>query len=255
MDACVGIIGGTGLYQWPGLNIVEKKQIDTPYGATSAALVFGNFANHRLVFLARHGEQHQWAPHRVNYRANLWALHQQGVRSVLAINAVGGITAEMVPKALVIPHQLIDYTHGRLTSYCDIEHPKKVDHVDLSEPYTQQLRLKILNAAAELALPCVDYGVYGVTQGPRLETAAEIVRMARDGCDLVGMTSMPEAALARELQLDYVCLAIVANWAAGCGINGVGSAAPPISLDEIYENVRVSSNHAAALVAQFLKAA
>lgn len=237
MSISLGIIGGTGLDQWPGLRVLESHAVDTPYGQPSDALTIGELAGERVAFLARHGAQHHLAPHRVNYRANVWALHGLGVRRLLAVNAVGGITARMRPRTLVVPHQIIDYTLDRVSSYCDTDPPRAVRHVDFSEPYTERLRQGLLRAARELNIELVDGGVYGVTQGPRLETIAEIARMARDGCDLVGMTAMPEAVLARELDMDYVSLAPVANWAAGCSERGVGVPGPIIELDEIYANL------------------
>src|SRR5262245_37077655 len=200
----------------PGLADVSERVLDTPYGRPSAAVVTGHLDGHPVAFLARHGTAHDIAPHRVNYRANLWLLRELGARRVLAVNAVGGIRSDMGPRVLAVPHQVVDYTHGRITSYCDAEGAKVV-HVDLSEPYTEPLRQKLIEAAQAAGSPAVRNGVYGATQGPRLETAAEIERMRRDGCDLVGMTGMPEAALARELELPYATLAVVVNAAAGTG--------------------------------------
>jgi 5'-methylthioinosine phosphorylase len=212
----LAVIGGSGLYQFPGLEHVSRRAMETPYGAASAEVVLGDFGGKRLAFLARHGEGHTLAPHQVNYRANLWALHALGARRVIGVNAVGGIRADMGPRTLVVPDQLIDYTHGRITSFGS-DGDGEVRHIDFSEPYSDTLRQALLAAAAKTRIAVVDGGCYGATQGPRLETRAEIARMRRDGCDLVGMTGMPEAALARELELEYACLALVANYAAGCG--------------------------------------
>ena len=242
----LAVIGGTGLYKMPGLAGAAERLLDTPYGRPSAAVVTGRLDGHAVAFLARHGTAHDIAPHHVNYRANLWVLRELGARRVLAVNAVGGIRADMGPRALAVPHQVVDYTHGRISSYCDVEGAKVV-HVDLSEPYTESLRQHVIAAAAAAGTRAVQNGVYGATQGPRLETAAEIERMRRDGCDLVGMTGMPEAALARELELEYACLALVANWAAGCG--GVAA----ISLDEIYANLEAVTAQVPAIVRELLK--
>jgi 5'-methylthioinosine phosphorylase len=212
----LAIIGGSGLYQFPGLEQISRRAVETPYGAASAEVVLGDFAGKRLAFLARHGEGHTLAPHRVNYRANLWALHALGARRVIGVNAVGGIREDMGPRTLVVPDQLIDYTYGRVSSFGD-DAGGEVRHIDFSEPYSEALRQALLAAAARAQIAVIDGGCYGATQGPRLETRAEIARMRRDGCDLVGMTGMPEAALARELELEYACLALVANYAAGCG--------------------------------------
>lgn len=210
----LAIIGGTGLTRLAHLEIERRERVSTPYGEPSAALVFGRLHEQEMVFLARHGDPHINPPHKVNYRANLWALKHVGVTSVLAVAAVGGIRADMTPGRLVMPDQIIDYTYGRAHTFFedDLEH---VTHIDFTRPYSQWLREKVLTAAKVAGIAVIDGGVYGCTQGPRLETAAEIVRLERDGCDLVGMTGMPEAALARELDLDYACCAVVANWAAG----------------------------------------
>jgi 5'-methylthioinosine phosphorylase len=245
----LALIGGTGLYAFPGLREVERRDVSTPFGAPSGPLVLGTFGGKRLAFLARHGEEHTLAPHRVNYRANVWALHHAGARQVVGVNAVGGIRADMGPRAVVIPEQIIDYTHGRLSSFCDVE-GAKVEHIDFSEPYSEGLRRKLAAAAARAQIHVVAGGCYGATQGPRLETTAEIARMRRDGCDLVGMTGMPEAVLARELGLDYACLALVANWAAGCG-PGPG-AMEPISLPEIYANLDAATAQVPVIIAELL---
>jgi 5'-methylthioadenosine phosphorylase/5'-methylthioinosine phosphorylase len=176
--------------------------------------MFGKLHGQEIVFLARHGDPARIPPHRVNYRANLWALKTAGVTSVLAVAAVGGITPTMAPSKIAVPDQVIDYTYGReQTLFADNLH--HVTHIDFTHPYTPRLREKLLTAAKRAQVEVVNGGVYGCTQGPRLETPAEITRMERDGCDLVGMTGMPEASLARELEIDYACCAVVANWAAG----------------------------------------
>ncbi len=230
----LAIIGGTGLYRLASLSDVQAVEGDTPYGAPSGPVRVGTLAGRRVAFLARHGEGHSLPPHRVNYRANLWRLKDLGVRRVLAVNTVGGITDAYGPQVLGLPDQLIDYTWGRTSSFWDRE-GGEVLHVDFGEPYTPSLRAGVLAAAKKAGVVLVDGGCYGATQGPRLETRAEIARMRRDGCDLVGMTGMPEAGLARELGLDYACLAIVANWAAGCGD------AAEITLEEVLANVEAAS--------------
>jgi 5'-methylthioinosine phosphorylase len=230
----LAVIGGTGLYQLAGLTDSARRAVDTPFGAPSADIVLGTLHGLHLAFLARHGEAHDVLPHRVNYRANVWALHALGARRVLGVNAVGGIRAGMGPRAIVVPDQLIDYTHGRASSFCDVE-GAAVRHVDFSEPYSAGLRRDLLAAAARADVAAIDGGCYGATQGPRLETRAEIERMRRDGCDLVGMTGMPEAVLARELDVDYACLALVANWAAGCGDQA------EISVEEIFAHLAVAT--------------
>ena len=233
----LAIVGGTGLYKFPGLENAERHDVVTPFGQPSDAVVTGTLAGRRVAFLARHGEGHSLAPHRVNYRANVFALHQLGARRAIGVNAVGGIRADMGPRVLAVPDQIIDYTHGRFDSFCDVE-GAKVEHIDFTEPYSAVLRAALLAAAKRAGIDAVDGGCYGATQGPRLETRAEIARLRRDGCDLVGMTGMPEAALMRELGIEYACLALVANWAAGCPASG---AAAEISLPEIFANLEAAT--------------
>jgi len=208
------VIGGTGLSELSSLERVVEHQLDTPFGAPSGPVLEGVLAGRRVYFLQRHGTLARIPPHRVNYRANLWALRSLGVGEVIAINAVGGISVAMQPGTLVVPDQLIDYTWGREHSVDDGSNGP-LQHIDFTEPYDPALRQALLAAAAGAGVACVHSGVHGITQGPRLETAAEIRRMAADGCDLVGMTGMPEAALARELGLAYASLCLVVNLAAG----------------------------------------
>jgi 5'-methylthioinosine phosphorylase len=247
----LALIGGTGLYAFEGLEIERREKPATPWGEISGEIAIGTYAGRRVAFLARHGAGHSIAPHRINYRANLYALAALGAKRAVAVNAVGGITPLMKPRAVCVPHQLIDYTHGRASSYCDAE-GAEVRHIDFSEPYTPSLAKALIEAAERCDIAVVPRGVYGATQGPRLETVAEIARMARDGCDLVGMTGMPEAALARELELEYACIALVANWAAGCDERGVGQSLPPISLDEIFEHLRVATATVPRIIAELL---
>ncbi len=210
----LAIIGGTGLTSLKGLNIIRSEVIETPYGETSGPLSFGEMAGNEILFLPRHGAAHTIPPHKVNYRANLWALKQNGAGEIIAVNAVGGIRADMTPGRLIVPNQIIDYTHSRINTFFEegLEH---VTHIDFTEPYCESLRRQLMRAGDECGLTVIGEGTYAATQGPRLETAAEINRLERDGCDLVGMTGMPEAALARELELCYGCIAVVANMGAG----------------------------------------
>ncbi len=245
MSIDLAVIGGTGLYDFPGLQNVQRRAIETPYGEASGAIVIGTLGGRDIAFLARHGEDHRHAPHRVNYRANVWALREAGARRIIGVNAVGGIRHDMAPRVLAVPDQLIDYTSGRLSSYSDVD-GKKVEHIDFTEPYSADLRRRLLDAAKRVSIAVVDGGCYGATQGPRLETRAEISRLRRDGCDLVGMTGMPEAALARELGVDYACLALVANWAAGCGDESA------ISLDEIFAHLAAATASVPPIIASLL---
>lgn len=243
----LAIIGGTGVYALADLADVETIEPQTRYGAPSGPIRIGTLAGHRVAFLARHGEGHGVPPHRINYRANLAALQQAGARRVLALNTVGGIAAQYGPGVLGCPDQLIDYTWGRIATLCE-ESGSEVLHVDFGDPYTPALRRELLAAARRAGVAVVDGGCYGATQGPRLETKAEITRMRRDGCDLVGMTGMPEAGLARELGLDYACLAIVANWAAGAGPDPDEA----ITLDEVLANVAAATGGVSRLLGALL---
>jgi 5'-methylthioinosine phosphorylase len=214
----LAIIGGTGLDALDVLQVHKREVIDTPFGEPSGPITRGNLFGQEILFLPRHGYDHHLPPHQVNYRANLWALREAGADSVLAVAAVGGIRADMGPGRLVIPDQIIDYTWGRPSTFFEgaLEGKNQpVTHIDFTEPYCDDLRQHLIKAAFAGNIPVVDGGTYAATQGPRLETAAEIERLERDGCHLVGMTGMPEAALARELELCYACCAVVANWAAG----------------------------------------
>lgn len=242
----IAVIGGTGLYALDELREVQTLTPESVYGATSGPLTVGTWHGQRVVFLARHGAGHTIAPHRVNYRANIDALRRIGVQQVVAINAVGGISAHYGPEVVGVPHQLIDYTHGRLSSFSDRE-GLPVEHIDFTEPYTESLRQGLLQAAARVGVPAVAGGVYAVTEGPRLETAAEITRLQRDGCDLVGMTAMPEACLAREAGLEYASLCVVANWAAGCGNAG------QITMEQIHAHLRAGMQSIRAILAAWLQ--
>lgn len=209
----IGIIGGTGLTELPGLSILEPIWHETPYGEPSSTVSIGQWQGQDIAFLARHGNPHQIPPHLINYRANLFALRQSGVSEIIAVNAVGGIHPEMGPACIALPDQVIDYTYGRAHTLYDGSNP--IEHIDFSFPYNESLRQEILLAAEATSIKVLSHGVYGATQGPRLETAAEIQRCRRDGCDMIGMTGMPEAALAREMGLAYATIALSVNWAAG----------------------------------------
>lgn len=228
----LAIIGGTGLTSLKGLEITRREVVHTPYGETSGPLTHGLLCGKEVVFLARHGYGHTIPPHKINYRANLWALNRTGVKRIIAVAAVGGIRADMSPGMLAIPDQIIDYTWSRKHTFFE-DGLAGVTHVDFTHPYCAELRELLIQGCQAAALPAASEGVYGATQGPRLESTAEINRMERDGCTLVGMTGMPEAALARELDLCYATCAVVVNWAAGRGV-GV------ISMSEIEEVLKIS---------------
>ncbi|WP_376695270.1 S-methyl-5'-thioinosine phosphorylase [Wenzhouxiangella sp. EGI_FJ10305] len=221
----LGIIGGTGALDL--FEVREEKRVDTPYGRPSAALARVRAGTQEAWFLARHGRPHRVPPHRVNYCANIDALHRLGVDRIIAVNAVGSMDSGCGPGALVVPDQLIDYTWGRKHSFSD-DDISPLRHIEFAEPFAGPARSALLAAAARAGVECVDGGCMAVTQGPRLETAAEIRRMSRDGASLVGMTAMPEAALAREAGMDYASLCVVANAAAGLDEE-------PISEEAIHE--------------------
>ena len=217
----LGIIGGTGLSQLSNLEVSRRQVVRTPFGEPSGALTFGRILGRDVVFLARHGYGHTIAPHQVNYRANLWALHSEGVKRVVSVASVGGIAAALGPGVLAVPHQIIDYTWGRQATFFD-GGATPVTHIDFTEPYDGLLRARIAAAATAVGVLIKDDAVYAATQGPRLETAAEIDRLERDGAHVVGMTGMPEAVLAREIGLPYAAINVVANHAAGRGSSAHG---------------------------------
>ncbi len=243
MNGKLAIIGGSGLTQLEGFQLSETRQIDTPYGTPSAPISCGHFHGQELLFLPRHGAQHSLPPHLINYQANLLALQQAGADRVIAVNTVGAIPASLPPGILVFPDQIIDYTWGRAHTYADLN---RVEHVDFTHPYDAGLQQQLVEAASALSLPYSPAGVYGCTQGPRLESKAEVDRLERDGCDLVGMTGMPEAALARELGLRYGCVCLVVNPAAGRG-SGL------ITMEEINQVLDSGMAHVRQLLARLLQ--
>ena len=217
----LAIIGGRGLTQLANLKITHQQVMRTPYGEPSGAFLFGTLDHHEVIFLARHGYGHTIPPHLVNYRANLWVLREQGVSEIVSVATVGGIRADLKPGMIVVPDQIIDYTHGRDATFFEARN-KPYNNADFTLPYSTTLRHCILRSAQVAQQHCVDGGVYAATQGPRLDSIAEINRYERDGADMVGMTGMPEAALAKELQLSYATIAVVANYAAGRGDSAAG---------------------------------
>jgi len=237
----LGIIGGTGLDAIEGLDGVRRARVATPWGETSALLTHGRLGGAEVVFLARHGDRHDVAPHKINYRANLWALQAAGVEQLVAVAAVGGIRADLAPGSIAIPDQIVDYTWGREHTFCG-EDTAAVVHVDFTEPYDAALRAALLDAARIAGIAVHDGGTYAATQGPRLESAAEINRIERDGGDMVGMTGMPEAGLARELGLAYAHCALCVNPAAGRG-------AGPIRMADIETVIETGMEQVRALLA------
>ena len=226
-SAPVGLINSLDLS--PFLDHVSTHSTKTPYGAPSAALVQAELAGQPVISLQRHGIHQQIPPHQINYRANIWALRAAGVQHIIGIATVGGIHPELDPGSLCIADQIIDYTYGREDTYETAEDDGPVQHIEFADPFSTRLRTALIHAAEGCGITCATQGVYGATQGPRLETAAEIRRMQRDGCDIVGMTGMPEASLAKEAGLDYANLSLVVNWAAGLETT-------PIDLSAIKQN-------------------
>ena len=227
----LAIIGGTGLNTLPGFVQGRQISIQTPYVNEPLVLSCGRIGDSgEVVFLPRHGAGHTLPPHKINYRANLYALREAGVKAILAVNAVGGIHMELGPGAIAVPDQIIDYTWGREHTFFDgeftgFDSPDRfsaaVTHIDLTEPYDETLRQLLIESAARCGISVCTRGVYAATQGPRLETPAEVRRIERDGGDMIGMTGMPEAALAREAGMAYACLALSVNYAAGLGSGAI----------------------------------
>ncbi|HUQ51905.1 MAG TPA: S-methyl-5'-thioinosine phosphorylase [Gammaproteobacteria bacterium] len=212
----LALIVGSG-FEHLGFEVLTRSPTKTPYGEPSSSVLTIAVGGARVACIARHGEGHALAPHEINYRANVWALQQRGVRWCVGINTVGSIDLGLVPGGLAVPAQLIDYTHGRAATFGG--GGSAVRHIEFAEPFSPALRGRLATAILDCGL-VVRAGTYGVTQGPRLETAAEIERLARDGCTMVGMTAMPEAALARELDLEYAVCAVAVNYAAGRSPDG-----------------------------------
>ena len=243
----IAIIGGSGLAKLANLEITNRQIVRTPYGEPSGPLTFGRIGAGEVVFLARHGYAHTLAPHEINYRANVWALQSKGVTRVIAVCTVGGIRPELTPGTIAVPDQIIDYTWGRPSTFFEgAEQP--VTHIDFTYPYSDTMRRIAIAAATEVGIPVVDGGTYAAVQGPRLETKAEIDRLERDGATMVGMTGMPEAALARELQLEYAALAVVVNPAAGRGIS-----ARKVSLEQIGREIEESMAKVRMIVAKMVE--
>lgn len=234
------VIGGTGLTSLENLEITRREVVMTPYGEPSSPLAFGQIkgsTDTEVVFLARHGHAHNIPPHMVNYRANIWALKQVGVERIIAVNAVGGIRNDMTPASLVLPDQIIDYTTKRVNTFFETN-LNNVTHVDFSYPYDEELCRLISHSAKQLNLSIIQGATYAVTEGPRLETAAEIQRLKCDGCDIVGMTAMPEAVLVRELDMRYASICVNANWAAGLSDELITMIAIEKNLQQGMEHVR-----------------
>ena len=243
----IAVIGGSGLTQLENLRITHRKIVRTPYGEPAGPITFGEILGRKIVFLARHGYGHTLAPHEINYRANMWAIQAQGATDVIAVCTVGGIAAGLGAGAIVVPDQIIDYTWGRPSTYFEgAEQP--VIHIDFTHPYDAGLRTLALNSAKDVGISVVNGGTYAAMQGPRLESKAEIDRLERDGATMVGMTGMPEAALARELKMAYAHIAVVVNPAAGRG-----ASAKTVSLDDIGRVMEETMGSVRSIVARMVE--
>jgi 5'-methylthioinosine phosphorylase len=243
----IAIIGGSGLTQLANLEITRRQIVRTPFGEPSGPLTIGRIGSSEVTFLARHGYGHTLAPHEINYRANLWALQAKGATRVISICTVGGIAANLGAGTIANPDQIIDYTWGRTSTFFEgAEQP--VTHIDFTHPYDEETRLMLRDAARDAGVPLVDGGTYAACQGPRLETKAEIDRLERDGATMVGMTGMPEAALARELKLGYAALAVVVNPAAGRG-----SSASSVSMEDIGRVIEETMQKVRLIVAKVVE--
>lgn len=242
----LAIIGGSLLGEINNLTNANQERLKTPFGEPSGSFITGSLADTEIVYLNRHGESHHLAPHQINYRANMFSLKLLEVTQVIAITAVGGISKQMLPMQWVVPDQLIDYTYGRMQTYND-GNESEVNHIDFSCPFDESLRMQLQKAIIANNLQSINQATYGATQGPRLETIAEINRMQRDGCDIVGMTAMPEAALARELELNYATLSLVVNWAAGKGDGGQKI----VSMDDIKKRIVDGNNSMKNIINNF----
>jgi 5'-methylthioadenosine phosphorylase/5'-methylthioinosine phosphorylase len=240
----LAIIGGTGLSQIKGLKITSAQSLSTPFGKPSADYIHGTINNKQVIFLARHGNPHIIPPHKINYRANMWGLKELGVTDVIAVAAVGGITSLMKPPSIVIPDQIIDYSYDREHTFFS-DNLDAVTHIDFTFPYHPALRNSLVKIAKNKGVEVSASGTYGCTQGPRLESAAEIIRLERDGCDIVGMTGMPEAALAKEAGINYAAITIIVNWAAG-------KSEGEIAMTEIEAHLKNGMGHVVNLLTAFI---
>ncbi|MBL7003384.1 MAG: S-methyl-5'-thioinosine phosphorylase [Gammaproteobacteria bacterium] len=240
------VIGGTGFYSMmDDFKIIRREIIHTPYGEPSGPVVHGEMHGKPIIFLARHGYTHRIPPHKINYRANIWMMKKLGVEKIIAINAVGGISSDLAPEVVALPDQLIDYTYNRKHTFFE-EDLSQVVHTDFTYPFTISDRDNLIKAATEAQINVVTKGTYVCTQGPRLETAAEIKKYALEGCNMVGMTAMPEAILAREKGIDYSSIALSVNWAAGIQ-NEI------ISMEQISKHVNNGMQQVNQLISVYIK--
>ena len=208
----IGVIGGSGLYQIPGLMIKEYINLTTPFGSPSDTYMIGVLSGKEIVFLPRHGLKHHIPPHRINYRANIWGFKELGVEQIISVSAAGGIGFDIRPGMIIIPDQILDMTNGRDSTFYDGD---EVVHIDFTEPYCPELRDALFRGGEHSGIELRNSGIYVCMNGPRLETKAEIKMFLNMGVDIVGMTAMPEAALAREAEVCLAGVVVVTNYAAG----------------------------------------
>lgn len=245
MSKLLAVIGGTGLTTLENLKIIRREVVQTPYGEPSAPLAHGEIDGKEILFLPRHGYGHVIPPHKINYRANIWALKDAGATDIVAVAAVGGIRNDMQPKKIAVPDQIIDYTWSRVNTFFE-EGLSQVTHIDFTYPYCKELRDTLIESCLALNIDVATRATYAATQGPRLESAAEIKKLEKDGCDIVGMTGMPEAALAKELELCYSCLAVVANLAAG-------KSQEMLTMEMIEENLNTGMENVRKIIANLIQ--
>ena len=257
----IGIIGGSGLYELEGFEILQRVRLRTPFGEPSSQVVVAQVEGKKLFFISRHGEGHVYPPHKVPYRANLWAFKELGVKRVLSVSAVGGINRNFKPGDFVVVDDLLDFTKGREDTYYEgkfslpvsgedpvarLLREGKVVHIDASQVYCPQMRSLLVDALKSLKLPYHASGVYACTEGPRFETPAEIRRIEKAGGDVVGMTGYPEAVLARELTMCYASLCVVTNPAAGI-------AGYRLTSQEVIDLMKARERDIVSLIIQFVK--
>lgn len=238
----IGIIAGSGIQELGCEDIIATQKVETPYGPPSDLYRICNISGTEVIFLPRHGIPHHIPPHKINYRANLWGFSSLGVKEIISINAVGGINEGLSPGDIVLPDQVIDLTHGRENTFFDKE---EVVHIDFTEPFCNSLREMFCCAGEKAGIPLIRSGTYVCTNGPRLETKAEIQYFSRIGADIVGMTLMPEASLARELEICFASISVITNYAAGISKN-------KLTTTEVVETMRASIEKIRTLIREFL---
>jgi 5'-methylthioadenosine phosphorylase len=239
----LGIISGSGLYELKGLKVKESLDIDTPYGKPSSFIMKCEYEGRVIHFLPRHGRSHSIPPHKVNYRANIWALKELGVQRIISVSAVGGINKDYTPGRIVIGDQIMDFTKNRINTFFD---SSDVVHVDFTYPFCDDMRKIMIETVGRIKMDVVKEGIYIAVEGPRLETASEIEHYRSAGADIVGMTGMPEAVLAREAEICYAGIYVVTNYAAGIKEG-------KLTTDEVVETMKGSMDKIKELLAHLVE--